>query len=188
MLILSPSLHWSMSIQDFLLYFTAIILCTNICLLHLLMCFYYTKINFNFFSSDLRRPAISTGTRGSSPFSTGTHPLKGLSHQSKYFVKSRVADLDLDLDTHGSYYFGKLDLDPQLSEKRTWSGSALKSKFRSCSSSKWSYGGLWTLTVEALRLKMEPCSVCNSVVADSRHFDEEDQDLHWSEMRDSDPP
>jgi hypothetical protein len=39
--------------------------------------------------------------------------------------------------------------------------------------------GPWTLTVEAWRLKMEPWRVCRPVVADSHHFDEEqDPDPH----------
>ncbi len=47
--------------------------------------------------------------------------------------------------------------------------------------SKWSHAGPWTLTMEAWPLKMEPLSVCRQVVADSHHFDEE-------QNPDADPP
>ncbi len=41
--------------------------------------------------------------------------------------------------------------------------------------------GLWALTMEAWRLKMNPKRICRPVVADSHHFDEEldlDPDPH----------
>jgi hypothetical protein len=38
------------------------------------------------------------------------------------------------------------------------------SEFRSFRGSKWSRGGLWTLTIEAWRLKMEPWRVFSPVV------------------------
>ncbi len=42
--------------------------------------------------------------------------------------------------------------------------------------------------MEAWRLKMEPLRVSRPVVADSNHFDEEqDPDSHWSEKFDPDP-
>jgi hypothetical protein len=53
------------------------------------------------------------------------------------------------------------------------SASAIMSEFRSFRGSKWSLGGLWTITVEAWRLKMEPWRVCRPVVANSHHIDEE---------------
>jgi hypothetical protein len=44
---------------------------------------------------------------------------------------------------------------------------------------------LWTLTVEAWRLKMEPWMVCRPVVADSHHSDEkQDPNPHLSEKSD----
>jgi hypothetical protein len=45
----------------------------------------------------------------------------------------------------------------------------------------------WTLTMEVERLKMESLRVCRPVVADSHHFDEEqDPDPHLSEKLDPD--
>jgi hypothetical protein len=47
----------------------------------------------------------------------------------------------------------------------------------------------WTLKVEALSLRMEPWRVCRPKVADSHHFDEEqDPDPHLNEKSDPDPP
>ncbi len=44
------------------------------------------------------------------------------------------------------------------------------------------------LTMEAWRLKIEPWRVCKQVVADSHHFDEEqDLDPHQSEKLNPDP-
>jgi hypothetical protein len=60
-------------------------------------------------------------------------------------------------------------------------GSALKSKLRSFRGQKWSPGGPWMRTMEVWRLKMEPLMFCRLVVADSHHFDEEqdpDPDQH----------
>jgi hypothetical protein len=68
---------------------------------------------------------------------------------------------------------------------RAKNGSGLKSILRSRSlrDSKWSQGVLKTITMEAWRLKMEMWRVCRPMVADSHHFDEEqdadpEPDLH----------
>ncbi len=46
----------------------------------------------------------------------------------------------------------------------------------------------WMLTMKAWMLKMEPSRVCRPAVADSNHFDEEqDPDSHCSEKLDLDP-
>jgi hypothetical protein len=43
------------------------------------------------------------------------------------------------------------------------------------------------LTMEAERLKLEPCQICRPVVTDSHHFDEEQHpDPHLSEKSDLD--
>ncbi len=55
------------------------------------------------------------------------------------------------------------------------SGSAFKSKFRSCRGSKWSRGGPWTPTMETCWLKMEPWKVCIQVVADLHHLDDKQE-------------
>jgi hypothetical protein len=69
------------------------------------------------------------------------------------------------------------------------SGSELKSKFRSFSGSKWSHAGPWTHSMEACRIKkIVPWRVCRPLVADSHHFDEEqDPDPHIGEKSDLDP-
>jgi hypothetical protein len=58
-------------------------------------------------------------------------------------------------------------------ERKAEPGSALKSKFRSFRGTKYRRGGPWTLTMVARRLKMELWRVYRPVVADSHHFDEE---------------
>ncbi len=58
-------------------------------------------------------------------------------------------------------------------ELKAVSGSALESKFKNFGGSKQSLEGPWTLTMEALRLKIEPWRVYRPVVADSHNFEED---------------
>jgi hypothetical protein len=66
-------------------------------------------------------------------------------------------------------------------EGKAGSVSASKSKFMSFRGSKWSLGEPGHLKWRCWRLKMEPWRACAPVVADSNHFDKEqdpDSDPH----------
>jgi hypothetical protein len=70
----------------------------------------------------------------------------------------QMSFLAADPDPHGSVSFWEAKFG-SASKSKAGSGTTLKSKFRSCGGSKWSHGGLWTLTMEAWRLQLEPWMV-----------------------------
>jgi hypothetical protein len=83
-----------------------------------------------------------------------------------------------------AHYFWKLDKDPDpdahLRETLDLD-SNYNQNSRAIISSKWSRGGLWTLTMEACWVKMEYWGFFGSVVADSHPIDEQqdsDPDPH----------
>ncbi len=93
-------------------------------------------------------------------------------------ILTRVADPDGCASSWGAGSGSSLE------RKAGSGGSALKSKFRIFRSRKWSRGQLWTLTMEAWRLKMDPRRACTPMVAGLHHFD---ADAHWSKKPDLNP-